>query len=200
MPEDDAAAGRARRRCATRTGSQSARPNRRSRRRERGERGPQVVGAEVGPERVGEDELGVGRLPEHEVRDPELAGGADQQVDLGAARARRGAPRAPPRRRSSAARPSSTQPPRRLDELGPAAVVERDPEVERVEVLPSPPRASAIFACEHGSERGRGVRRSASARPARRGRAARARSSRRGSPSASATSSAGRDQFSVEKA
>ena len=58
-------------------------PNRRSRDGERRERVAEVIGAEVGPERVGEDELGVGRLPEHEVRDPELARGADQEVDLG---------------------------------------------------------------------------------------------------------------------
>ena len=47
------------------------------------ERRAEVVGAEVGPERVGEDELRVRRLPEQEVRDPELARGADEKVDLG---------------------------------------------------------------------------------------------------------------------
>ena len=39
--------------------------------------------AEVRPERVGEDELGVGELPEQEVREPQLARGADQQVGVG---------------------------------------------------------------------------------------------------------------------
>ena len=43
--------------------------------------------AEVGPQRVGEVELGVGRLPQQEVRQPLLARGADEQVELAAARA-----------------------------------------------------------------------------------------------------------------
>src|SRR5579884_2327667 len=55
------------------------------------ERRPQLLRAEIGPKGVGEDVLGVGRLPEQEVRDP----------------------------------------PRRVDELGAAAVVERDPELQR---------------------------------------------------------------------
>jgi hypothetical protein len=38
------------------------------------------VGAELGPERVGEDELGVGGLPEEEVGDAVLAAGADDEV------------------------------------------------------------------------------------------------------------------------
>src|SRR5690606_4428051 len=44
---------------------------------------PEVPAVEVGPEGVQEDELGVGRLPEQEVGEPLLAGGADEQVDVG---------------------------------------------------------------------------------------------------------------------
>src|SRR5215203_6009484 len=43
----------------------------------------QVGAAEVGPHAVGEDQLGVGALPEQEVREPLLAAGADQQVHVG---------------------------------------------------------------------------------------------------------------------
>ena len=39
--------------------------------------------AEVGPEEVGEIELGVGHLPEEEVADAQLAAGANQQVGVG---------------------------------------------------------------------------------------------------------------------
>jgi len=42
----------------------------------------QVGGPEVRPHAVGEDQLGVGALPEQEVREPFLAAGADQQVDV----------------------------------------------------------------------------------------------------------------------
>ena len=102
-------------------------PKRRRRRRVLGERAAQVALAEVRPERVDEHELGVGDLPEQEVRDPQLAGRADEQVGVGQLRrvqlrgervlvdllrrARR-----------------LDQPARRLDELGAAAVVEGDPE------------------------------------------------------------------------
>ena len=47
------------------------------------ERVLEVARAEVGPELVDEDELGVGELPEQEVRDAQLAGGADEQVGVG---------------------------------------------------------------------------------------------------------------------
>src|SRR6185437_3127976 len=40
------------------------------------------LGAEVGPQRVGEVELGVGELPEEEVGDALLAAGADEEVGL----------------------------------------------------------------------------------------------------------------------
>src|SRR5205814_10061558 len=46
------------------------------------ERGTKILAAEVGPELVDEHELGVGRLPEQEVRDPQLPGRADQQVGV----------------------------------------------------------------------------------------------------------------------
>src|SRR3954451_18747567 len=45
--------------------------------RVRGERLPELALAEVRPEPVDEDELGVGELPEQEVRDAQLAGGPD---------------------------------------------------------------------------------------------------------------------------
>src|SRR5690349_3065139 len=48
-----------------------------------GQRLVQVALAEVGPEAVDEDELGVGELPEQEVRHAELARGADHEVRVG---------------------------------------------------------------------------------------------------------------------
>src|SRR5215203_5565805 len=42
-----------------------------------------LLGGEVGPQRFRHVELGVGYLPEQEVRDAQLAAGPDQQVDLG---------------------------------------------------------------------------------------------------------------------
>ena len=39
--------------------------------------------AEVGPEAVGDEDLGVGDLPEQEVRDALLARGADDEVGVG---------------------------------------------------------------------------------------------------------------------
>jgi hypothetical protein len=39
-----------------------------------------VLGAEIGPQHFLEDELGIGRLPEQEVRDALLAGGADDEI------------------------------------------------------------------------------------------------------------------------
>src|SRR6185436_6897369 len=44
---------------------------------------PQVAPVEVRPERVQEDHLGVGRLPQQEVAGPLLAGGPHEQVDVG---------------------------------------------------------------------------------------------------------------------
>src|SRR5262245_27660324 len=46
------------------------------------ERQAQIIGAEVRPQRVDEAELGVGRLPKQEVRQPLLAAGADEEVDV----------------------------------------------------------------------------------------------------------------------
>src|SRR5215204_931020 len=43
----------------------------------------ELLGGEVGPQRFRHVELGVGYLPEQEVRDAQLAAGPDQQVDLG---------------------------------------------------------------------------------------------------------------------
>ena len=44
--------------------------------------GAQVVGAEVRPQRVDEAELGVGRFPEQEIRQPLFAAGADEEIDV----------------------------------------------------------------------------------------------------------------------
>src|SRR5712691_4598945 len=46
------------------------------------ERCAQVVGAEVRPQHVEEAELGVGRLPEQEIRQPLLAAGANEKIDI----------------------------------------------------------------------------------------------------------------------
>src|SRR5215467_15805595 len=46
------------------------------------ERRAEISGAEVGPERVDEAELGVGAFPEQEVGQPLLAAGADQEIDV----------------------------------------------------------------------------------------------------------------------
>ena len=43
----------------------------------------EVEAAEVGPEAVGDEDLGVGDLPEEEVGDALLAGGADDEVGVG---------------------------------------------------------------------------------------------------------------------
>src|SRR5262245_11016129 len=49
-----------------------------------GERGGEVVGAEVGPQRVEKAELGVGRFPEQEIGEPFLTARTDEQIDVGA--------------------------------------------------------------------------------------------------------------------
>src|ERR687890_1755052 len=43
----------------------------------------EIIGGEVWPKRLGHVELGVGYLPEQEVRDAQLAAGPDHQVDVG---------------------------------------------------------------------------------------------------------------------
>src|SRR5215510_13698862 len=48
-----------------------------------GDGGRELGGAEVGPHRVGEVQLGVGAFPQQEVRQALLAAAADQQVDVG---------------------------------------------------------------------------------------------------------------------
>ena len=45
-----------------------------------------MASVEIGEQRVKEDELGVGGLPDQEVRRPLLAGGPDEQVDVGNSR------------------------------------------------------------------------------------------------------------------
>ena len=57
-------------------------PNRRSRRWNSRTASARSAPREVRPHAVGEDQLGVGALPEQEVGEPLLAAGADQQVDV----------------------------------------------------------------------------------------------------------------------
>ena len=68
---------------------------------------PQRQPVDVGPQHVGEHELAVRRLPQHEVREPLLPRRAPHQVGVRRARGRRGAARTPSRRpcRGSAGRP-----------------------------------------------------------------------------------------------
>src|SRR5918992_4869645 len=93
------------------------------------ERLPQVAFAEVGPERVDEDELRIGELPEEEVGNAQLAGRANEEIRLG--HLRRIQPRSD-RVLVDVARiqPLLDDPAGRLDDLVTAAVVERDPELE----------------------------------------------------------------------
>src|SRR5262249_19662044 len=93
------------------------------------ERLPEVAAVEVWPELVDEHELGVGELPEHEVRHAQLPARPDQQVGIGELG------RVEVRRKHvlvdlARVGPALRDPPRRLDELGAAAVVERDPEAQ----------------------------------------------------------------------
>src|SRR5436853_5890102 len=93
------------------------------------ERRPEVVDAELRPERLDEDELRVGGLPEQEVREPELARRPDQQIrvrHLGRVQVRRD------ERLVDLVRGDAglDDPPQRLDDLRASAVVERDPEQE----------------------------------------------------------------------
>ncbi len=141
------------------------------------DRRAQPLLAEVGPERVVEDELRVGRLPEQEVRDPLLAGRADHEVGIGKLWRVETCGRWPPRTRPGDLTPSSTSFARSLDELRATAVVEGDPELKPFEVRRSRLRAAPSSpAARPGCDRG--DRRSACARPASRDRAARGRSSR----------------------
>src|SRR5262249_45644533 len=49
------------------------------------ERAEQFLTAEVRPQRVEEEQLGIGRLPEQEVGEPVLAASADKEIGLGQA-------------------------------------------------------------------------------------------------------------------
>src|SRR6267154_68805 len=49
-----------------------------------GERRAQIVGAEIGPQRIDEAELGVGGFPEQEIRQSFLAARADEEIDVAA--------------------------------------------------------------------------------------------------------------------
>src|SRR5437764_5531823 len=93
------------------------------------ERGTEILAAEVGPQLVDEHELGVGRLPEQEVRDPQLAGRTDQQIGVRQLRLV-----------EEGREPFLVEPrginirferaPRSSDDLCATAVVERDPQLQ----------------------------------------------------------------------
>src|SRR3954469_9538284 len=94
-----------------------------------GKGGPQLASVEVGPELVREDELGVRELPEQEVRDALLSARSDEQIGIGQLR------RVQVRRKDvlvdlGRIDAALDDPPRRLHELCPAAIVERDPQVD----------------------------------------------------------------------
>src|SRR5919201_5294484 len=93
--------------------------------------GAQVVAAEVGPELVHEHELGIRELPQEKVRDPQLPGGADEQIGVRHLRLvqQRGEALLVEPVRSDA---RLDRAPRCLDDLGTTAVVERDPELQPV--------------------------------------------------------------------
>src|SRR5262245_26860298 len=83
--------------------------------------------AEVGPERVGHPDLGVGDLPEQEVADAHLAARPDQQIGIGLAGGVEGG-REPLLVQLLRSDPGGDEPSGGLDDLGAAAVVERDVE------------------------------------------------------------------------
>ena len=97
-------------------------------RRTRGGRRRSASGPKSGQRTSRRVELGVGRLPDQEVREALLAAGPDDEVGVGqAGRVQRRRDRRP-RRSAPAAMPLGDEPPDRVDELGPAGVVERDVE------------------------------------------------------------------------
>src|SRR6266581_9699414 len=90
------------------------------------ESGAELLLAEIGPERVDEDQLGVGELPQEEVGDPQLAGSTDQKIGVGhLGRIEVGRERLLVH--LSAAGDGAV---RGVHDLGTPAVVERDPEIE----------------------------------------------------------------------
>ena len=93
-----------------------------------------MVAREVGPHHGREHELGVGGLPEKEIAEPLLAAGSDQEIRIGNARGEQ--PRGEQRLvdvvgRDLARLDRLGEPPRRLDDFAPAAVVERHDERQR---------------------------------------------------------------------
>ena len=173
-------------------------PKRRCRARVGLDRGAQLLLAEVGPERLREDELRVRGLPEHEVREPELARGAHEQVQVGELGRVQPLRDRPARRRLRARlRPRrAVVPPRRAPLGRRSRTRSRARSVSRCAVSSS---SSRIFTRMTSSTRSR--------RPRNRVRTpclARSGSSpsivSESSTSRSATSSAGRAQFSVENA
>src|SRR5919112_2199252 len=94
--------------------------------------GPQeLTWGEIGPQRVRNVELGVGYLPEQEVRDAQLAAGTDHQVDLGNVR---GVEVIGERRLVDILRRETVRqdPSGGVHDLGASSVVERDVDVEVV--------------------------------------------------------------------
>src|SRR6266540_497624 len=93
----------------------------------------EVSPAEVRPQHVGDPDLDVGDLPEEEVRDPELAARADQEVGVGlSGGVEVGGERrlVDLRRVPSVGQDVLQEPARRVGDLGPASVVEGDVEEE----------------------------------------------------------------------
>ena len=86
---------------------------------------------EIRPVDRQEDEFGIGRLPQQEIRQPLLAGGADDEVGIGNVRGQQRTGEmldADGVRVELAGRRLRRQSPRRLDDLLPAAIVEGDDE------------------------------------------------------------------------
>ena len=83
---------------------------------------------EVGPQHVGEVELGVRRLPDQEVADALLATGADEQVEIGQVGRVQARPNGLLVDRRPGARPSRQRRRTRVDDLRAAGVVEGDVE------------------------------------------------------------------------
>ncbi len=94
-----------------------------------GDRGAQIVGAEVGPQRVDEAELGVGRLPQQEIGQPLFAAGADEEIDVVLALPHRACQQPARTPRATAAR-SPRQARGRVGDGVARRVVDRDPQMQ----------------------------------------------------------------------
>ena len=112
-----------------------------------GERRAQIVGTEIGPERIDKAELRVSGFPQQEVRQSLFAAGADEQIDVGAGLAgRRGEQLA-----ESLARGRLRGEPtgRRVRDGIARGIIDGDPQIEAM-----PMRRSARFDCGPQEEPG----------------------------------------------